>query len=135
MNALKLITCRRVALRRTWSIATMIAMLVSTIGTPIFVPTVTAQTAPVAQGFVIADSDLRFIFHQIEVAENHAGGGQLLGPGPNQVNLFGTPNPQLPLGLRTVDGSFNNLVPVPDQHLFGAADQLVPRLTTPPAKR
>ena len=28
-----------------------------------------------------------------------------------------------------VDRSFNNLVPVPDQHLFGAADLLFPRLT------
>jgi hypothetical protein len=131
MKAFKLITCRRVGLRKTWSIATMIAMLASTIGSPLLVPTVRAQTAPVGQGFVIADSDLRFIFHQIEVAENHAGGGTLLGPGPNQVNLFGTANPQLPLGLRTVDGSFNNLVPVPDQHLFGAADLPFPRLTTP----
>jgi len=131
MNAFKLATCRRVGLRKAWSVATIVAMLVSTIGSPVFVPTVKAQTAPVGQGFVIADSDLRFIFHQIEIAENHAGGGQLLGPGPNQVNLFGTPNPQLPLGLRTVDGSFNNLVPVPDQHLFGAADLPFPRLTAP----
>jgi hypothetical protein len=105
-------------------------MLVSTIGGPSRADGQRANCA-VAQGFVIADSDLRFIFHQIEIAENHAGGGQLLGPGPNQVNLFGTPNPQLPLGLRTVDGSFNNLVPVPDQHLFGAADLPFPRLTTP----
>ncbi len=35
------------------------------------------------------------------------------------------------MGLRTVDGSFNNLVPIPDQHLFGAADLAFPRLTTP----
>src|SRR6185369_3387607 len=61
----------------------------------------------------------------------HAAGGTLLGPGPNQVNLNGVPDPQLPVGLRTVDGTFNNLVPVPDQHLFGAADRLFPRLTTP----
>src|SRR5207237_7164808 len=39
-------------------------------------------------------------------------------------------DPQLPVGLRTVDGTFNNLVPIPDQHLFGAADRLFPRLTT-----
>ena len=39
-------------------------------------------------------------------AQDHAAGGTLLGPGPNQVH-----DPQLPRGLRTVDGSFNNLVP------------------------
>src|SRR5256886_15270661 len=50
----------------------------------------------------------------------------MLGPDPNQVH-----DPQLPRGLRTVDGSFNNLVPVPDQHLFGASDQVFPRRTTP----
>src|SRR5438067_6920692 len=102
-----------------------------------------AQTAPVGNGFVINEEDLRFIFHQIEIAQFNAAGGSLLGTGPNQVNqnqpisaacANGAPcvtDPQFPAGLRTVDGSFNNLVPVPDQHLFGAADRLFPRLTTP----
>src|SRR3954469_14228535 len=102
-----------------------------------------AQTAPVGNGFVINDEDLRFIFHAIEVAQANAAGGALLGTGPNQVNLNtpisaacanGAPcpaDPQLPVGLRTVDGTFNNLVPIPDQHLFGSADRLFPRLTTP----
>src|SRR2546425_9222384 len=131
MSAVKPFTCRRVRARKLWSIATLIAMLVSTFGTPIFVPTVQAQTAPVGAGFSLDAGDLRFIFHAIEVAQDHAAGGTLLGPGPNQVQLNGKPEPQLPLGLRTVDGSFNNLVPVPDQHLFGASDQLFPRLTVP----
>ncbi len=49
------------------------------------------------------------------------------------MNGIGNPNgnPQLPVGLRTVDGSCNNLVPVPDQHKFGASDRLFPRLLTP----
>ena len=101
-----------------------------------------AQTAPVGQGFPIDAEDLRFIFHAIEVAQAHSAGGALLGTGPNQVNLrtpisaacdTGAPcpaDPQLPVGLRTVDGTMNNLVPIPDQHLFGAADRLFPRLTT-----
>src|SRR5207248_4970575 len=46
-----------------------------------------AQTAPVGNGFVINDEDLRFIFHAIEVAQANAAGGALLGSGPNQVNL------------------------------------------------
>src|SRR5258708_35254894 len=41
------------------------------------------------------------------------------------------PAPQLPSGLRTVDGSYNNLVTAPDQHMFGAADVLFPRVLTP----
>ena len=92
---------------------------------------VRAQTAPVGAGFPIDAGDLRFIFHQIEVAQFHAAGGVLLGPGPNQVNLNGVADPQLPIGLRTVDGTMNNLVQIPDQHLFGSADRLFPRLTTP----
>ena len=35
----------------------------------------------------------------------------------------------MPFGLRTVDGSFNNLVE--GQENFGAADELFPRLTDP----
>jgi beta-lactam-binding protein with PASTA domain len=117
---------------------TIIAMVMSTVGGPVFVPAVHAQAAPIGNGFVIDAGDLRFIFHAIEVAQEHTVTrtatnpcGTLLGPGPNQVNLFGTPNPQLPLGLRTVDGQCNNLVPAPDQHLFGASDLIFPRATTP----
>jgi beta-lactam-binding protein with PASTA domain/Ca2+-binding RTX toxin-like protein len=105
----------------------VVAMFFSGVG-PAFLPqsTVNAQTAPVGQGFIINADDLRFIYDQILVAQDHAAGGQLLGTGPNQVS-----DPQMPRGLRTVDGSFNNLVPVPDQHMFGAADRLFPRLLTP----
>src|SRR6267142_3073286 len=131
MSLSKPFTCRRARLSKRWAIVTTIAMVLSTVGGPLFVPTVKAQTAPIGNGFVIDAGDLRFIFHAIEIAQDHAAGGTLLGPGPNQVNLFGTPNPQLPLGLRTVDGSCNNLVAVPDQHLFGASDVLFPRLTVP----
>jgi Ca2+-binding RTX toxin-like protein len=66
-------------------------------------------------------SDLDFVLQQIRIAEAHANGGDLLGPGPNQVG-----SPLLPFGLRTVDGSYNNLQP--GQELFGAADQLFPRM-------
>jgi Animal haem peroxidase len=111
-----------------WAVVTVLALALSPTGAPYFVAQVHAQTqaAPVGNGFVINAEDLRFIYSQILVAQDHAAGGTLLGSGPNQVR-----DPQLPRGLRTVDGSFNNLVPVPDQHLFGAADRLFPRLTTP----
>src|SRR6266850_5064572 len=117
MSASKPLTCRRIRSAKSWSIVTLVAMLASGIGSPILTPAVHAQTAPVGSGFNITATDLRFIYEQILVAQDHAAGGTLLGPGPNQVS-----DPQLPRGLRTVDGSFNNLVPTPDQHLFGTAD-------------
>lgn len=83
-----------------------------------------AAAAPVGQGFTLNASDLRFIFQQIKISENHAAGGSLLGPGPNQIG-----DPRLPYGLRTVDGSFNNLVA--GQQGYGAADRIFPRLTAP----
>ena len=46
-------------------------------------------------------SDLDFILDQILIAERNAAGENLL-------DIL--PNVQVPWGLRTVDGSFNNLV-------------------------
>ena len=65
-------------------------------------------------------SDLEFILQQILIAEAHAAGADL-------TTLV--PNAFVPFGLRTVDGSFNNLFPGNED--FGAADQLFPRLTDP----
>ena len=65
-------------------------------------------------------SDLEFILNQILIAEQHAAGADLL-------SLL--PNSEVPFGLRTVDGSFNNLVP--GQENFGAADEVFPRLLDP----
>jgi hypothetical protein len=55
--------------------------------------------------------DLDSILKQIKIAERHAAG-------ENQADLI--PNASLPWGLRTVDGSFNNLIP--GQEDFGAVD-------------
>jgi beta-lactam-binding protein with PASTA domain len=119
-------TCRRTRWARPWALALTIAMTLMTNNIQWLVPTVRAQVqvAPVGNGFVIDGADLRFIYDQILVAQDHAAGGTLLGTGPHQVS-----DPQLPRGLRTVDGSFNNLVP--GQTLFGAADLVFPRLLTP----
>ncbi|MGQ7814938.1 peroxidase family protein [Metapseudomonas furukawaii] len=65
-------------------------------------------------------SDLDFILQQILIAEAQASGQDLR-------DLL--PNVQVPWGLRTVDGSFNNLYL--GQTEFGAADNLFPRLLTP----
>ena len=93
----------------------------------------TAAPAPtVGQGFTVSPSDLKFILKQIKISENHVANttsatgpcGALLGTGPDQIA-----SPMLSFGLRTVDGSCNNLQA--GQQNYGAADQLFPRLTTP----
>src|SRR5438128_5554868 len=122
MSTVKPLTCRRLRSAKWWSIATVVAMLGSS-GGPAFVPTVRAQGSPAAVGFVLDAGDLRFIFRQIQIAEAHAAGGQLFGPGQNQIQ-----ERRLPFGLRTVDGSFNHIAP--GQERFGASDQIFPRLTT-----
>jgi hypothetical protein len=66
-------------------------------------------------------SDLEFILEQILIAQ--AGGVD----GSNLINVL--PNVQVPWGLRTVSGDFNNVVSGQDQ--FGAADNTFPRLTDP----
>jgi hypothetical protein len=98
--------------------------------TTTFASTAYAQ-APVGQGFTVTPADLSFILSQIKISENHAATATatdpcagLLGPAPNQV-----PTPLVSYGLRTVDGTCNNLQPGRDE--FAAAHQLFPRLTTP----
>ena len=94
-----------------------------------FVHASPAQAAPIGQGLTITPADLSYILKQIKISEAHVANttsetgpcGALLGNGPNQL-----PSPLLSFGLRTVDGSCNNLVP--GQETFGAADQLFPRL-------
>jgi Ca2+-binding RTX toxin-like protein len=87
-----------------------------------------AEGAPVGQGFTVTASDLKFILAQIKIAERHAATQTpanpcltIVGTGPDQI-----PSPLVSKGLRTVDGSCNNLQP--GQGNFGAADQLFPRI-------
>src|SRR5262245_19065334 len=65
-------------------------------------------------------SDLEFILQQIIIAERNAAGESLL-------DIL--PNVEVPFGLRTVDGTFNNIYLTQSQ--FGAADNTFPRLTDP----
>ena len=95
-----------------------------------------AQGAIVGQGFSVTAADLAFILKQIKIAEAHVAAGPgpattdpvncqaMIGTGPNQIE-----SPLLTFGLRTVDGTCNNLQP--GQAKYGAADQTFPRLTTP----
>ncbi len=86
--------------------------------------------------FHVNRADLEFILKQIEISENHA---EALRTGDTEYSLLcedrtdlsGTcvPESRLAWGLRTVDGSFNNLMP--DQERFGAGLELFPRLVAP----
>ena len=76
-----------------------------------------AETPVASTGVHYIRADLQFILDQILLSERNAAGEDLLSM---------LPNARLPLGLRTVDGSFNNLVA--GQNEFGAADTVFPRL-------
>jgi Ca2+-binding RTX toxin-like protein len=97
-----------------------------------------AQAAPVQQGFNLNASDLRYILRQIKIAEHHAATatpanrcGTLMGPGEFQIPTTAN-GEELPWGLRTVDGTCNNLLP--GQWRYGSADNAFPRLTDPEFK-
>ena len=98
-----------------------------------------ARANIVGEGFTVTPADLAFILKQIKIAEAHSavlaaqGPGDstdpmrcqaMIGTGPNQIE-----SPLVSFGLRTVDGSCNNLQP--GQATYGAADQTFPRLTEP----
>jgi len=111
------------------------ALLLGASMTPALIAAQSASAAPVGQGFKLNASDLRFIFKQIQIAENHAATPRtpdnpcngLVGDGPNQIPDVGN-GKELPLGLRTVDGSCNNVFPFPERARWGAADTVFPRL-------
>ncbi|CAN5360717.1 hypothetical protein BH20ACT5_BH20ACT5_06500 [soil metagenome] len=126
---------RRPQLGRTKKIIAGLGALALTAGISPAVLQQAAQAAPIGQGFNLNSSDLRFILKQIKISEQHAATatatnpcGTLIGPGPNQIPS-GPNAVDLPWGLRTVDGSCNNLVPA--NNFFGTADLAFPRLTDP----
>jgi Ca2+-binding RTX toxin-like protein len=121
--------------RRMVSVTT--SLLVGSALTPLTALAPAAVLAPAAdaavsvgQGFNLNPSDLKFILKQIKIAEHHAANYDaahpcdgLMGPGEFQIPTTAQ-GEELPWGLRTVDGTCNNLVP--GQHEFGAADQAFP---------
>ena len=83
-------------------------------------PAPPAETLVDSPGVHFIRSDLQFILDQILIAERHAAGEDLLRH-PAQLAPA--------LGLRTVDGSYNNLVP--GQSSSAPRTQLFPRLLDP----
>jgi hypothetical protein len=68
-------------------------------------------------------SDLEFMLDQIKITEAHASGTPLFGPGGL------VPAYNVSWGLRTVDATYNNLLP--GRENWGAADQQFPTLMDP----
>ena len=92
--------------------------------------------------FKLNGADLVFVLKQIKIAEAnsaaHSGlaatgltniwvdaNGNVVAAGTPGATLA-IPSPMAPFGLRTVDGSFNNIVE--GRETWGAADQAMPRL-------
>lgn len=79
-------------------------------------------------------NDLEFILEQIRIAEAHAAAVAGV-QGGDSVDQIGdalrdlVDHPLLPHGLRTVDGSYNNLVP--GREVWGKAGEAFPQLTQP----
>ena len=119
--------------RPTRLVAAVSAVLLPVaMGLPVIVAS-TASAAPVGQGFNLNASDLRFILKQIKISEEHARTattadpcGTLLGAGADQIPNQADQGLQLPWGLRTVDGSCNNLIA--SQNSFATALKTFPRL-------
>src|SRR5262249_43815361 len=82
------------------------------------------QTSVPSTGVRFTENDLSFILDQIKIAEANAAGTPLRDLVPNW---------ELPLGLRTLSGVNNNLLTGDAQN--GAADNVFPRLATPPVFR
>jgi Ca2+-binding RTX toxin-like protein len=65
-------------------------------------------------------ADLQFILDQIKISEAHAAGTDL-------ADLI--PDPHVPWGLRTVDGTYNNFID--GRETWGSSGQVMPRLLEP----
>src|SRR4051794_5046569 len=96
-----------------------------------------AVVGPVGNGFTVTAGDLSFILKQIKIAERHATTFDAAQPCSTLLHTPGAafPDPEhvpdiiTSYGLRTVDGSCNNLKTGDEK--FAAADQVFPRLTSP----
>ena len=87
-----------------------------------------------ATSFNVNKADLAYILRQIKIAEDTSIGytstpKTILQSIMDSYGATAATASQLPAGLRTVDGTFNNLLPGGSQ--YGAADTLFPRLTDP----
>ncbi len=100
-------------------------------------PAAAVTPTPAGAGFTVTTGDLSYILKQIKIAERHTMTRTDTNPCGTLVNQPGdtipdaeqVPNILTSYGLRTVDGTCNNLKPGNEK--FAAADVPFPRLTTP----
>jgi len=126
---------RRTRARIVLALVSVIALAVAA-GLGIARSTASASVSNVVgSGFTVTPGDLSFILKQIKISERHAATetpanpcGTLVGPDPYQI-----PDALTSYGLRTVDGSCNNLLP--GREKFAAADVPFPRLAGTPVFR
>ena len=102
-----------------WVLTSSVAFLVMSRSAEAAAAAEPAPRASPSGDLAFSPEDLRFILNQIRIAERHVAGEELRDIIPNST---------LPWGLRTVDGSYNNLIP--GQEHFGAADELFGIATT-----
>ncbi|MGR3591641.1 MAG: peroxidase family protein, partial [Limimaricola soesokkakensis] len=79
--------------------------------------------------FIVNKHDLQFILQQIKISEAHASGTDITEAIRQVYGVDAEDAALLPAGLRTVDGTLNNLLP--GQAYFGAAQTKFPRLLDP----
>src|SRR3954453_4430674 len=115
--------------RRT-AVATICATLTGF--TVVASPTPSAAVTDEDPEFFVNRADLEFILKQIKISESHAAGGKLLCDDRADQSWTCVPDARLPYGLRTVDGTLNNLMP--NRSTYGAAGQVFPRLLPPEFK-
>src|SRR6195952_3218005 len=112
-----------------------LAIAIPTAG--LIAPAAQAAVGPIGAGFTVTTGDLSFILKQIKIAERHSATLDASHPCSTLVNKPGDGIPdseQVPdiltsYGLRTVDGTCNNLKPGNEK--FAASDVPFPRLTNP----
>ncbi len=101
----------------------------------------TSPSDLVGAGFPVTPKDLEFIMQQIQMGEAHAAAianpansgvepcSLLIGNGPNQLPASEGNVHEFMLGIRTISGMCNNLLP--GQENFGAGDVAFERMTDP----
>ncbi|MDC1287452.1 hypothetical protein N8198_06160, partial [Gammaproteobacteria bacterium] len=102
---------RTISKIKTFAIFVSVGMFTFAMGALTVPRTANAQASP-STDLAFDMEDMDFILDQIKFAERHAAGEEL-------ADIL--PNLSIPWGLRTVDGSYNNLIP--GREVEGAADQ------------
>ncbi len=115
-------------MRRWVSVGAVLAIPASFILPVTLAPAADAAAAEVGQGFTVSPSDLAFILKQIKIAEKHVA-DTTSATGACGALRSQLASPLVSFGLRTVDGSCNNLVAGKERS--GAADEEFPRLAAP----